>query len=48
MDEAERFYTDPQKWLQEEFSNTTLLPTHVVFFNVLEQVREQPETSPSP
>nr|XP_056721988.1 GPI mannosyltransferase 3 [Euleptes europaea] len=36
-DEAAVFYTDPQKWLTEEFSNTTLLPTHVVFFNVLEQ-----------
>ncbi|XP_060116088.1 GPI mannosyltransferase 3 [Heteronotia binoei] len=37
MDEADRFYTAPQQWLREEFSNTTLLPTHVVFFNVLLQ-----------
>ncbi|XP_054858930.1 GPI mannosyltransferase 3 isoform X2 [Eublepharis macularius] len=37
LDEAELFYADPRKWLTAEFSNTTLLPTHVVFFSVLEQ-----------
>ncbi|XP_077173721.1 GPI alpha-1,2-mannosyltransferase 3 isoform X2 [Paroedura picta] len=37
MDEADQFYADPQKWLREELPNATSLPTHVVFFNVLEQ-----------
>ncbi|XP_048337826.1 GPI mannosyltransferase 3 isoform X2 [Sphaerodactylus townsendi] len=37
LDEADLFYVDPPKWLTREFSNTSLLPTHVIFFNVLEQ-----------
>ncbi|KAL8197035.1 UNVERIFIED_CONTAM: hypothetical protein K2H54_007338 [Gekko kuhli] len=37
VDEAAKFYADPQKWLREEFSATTSLPTHVAFFSVLEQ-----------
>ncbi|XP_053222135.1 GPI mannosyltransferase 3 isoform X2 [Podarcis raffonei] len=37
LDEADLFYADPLSWLSETFSNVTLLPTHLVFFSVLEQ-----------
>ncbi|XP_028562723.2 GPI alpha-1,2-mannosyltransferase 3 isoform X1 [Podarcis muralis] len=37
LDEANLFYADPLSWLSETFSNVTLLPTHLVFFSVLEQ-----------
>ncbi|XP_030432594.1 GPI mannosyltransferase 3 isoform X1 [Gopherus evgoodei] len=36
LDEADIFYSNPLKWLNEEFCNGTL-PTHLVFFSVLEQ-----------
>ncbi|XP_043349312.1 GPI mannosyltransferase 3 isoform X2 [Dermochelys coriacea] len=36
IDEADIFYSNPLKWLNEEFYNGTL-PTHLVFFSVLEQ-----------
>ncbi|XP_073159909.1 GPI mannosyltransferase 3 isoform X2 [Lepidochelys kempii] len=36
LDEADIFYSNPLKWLNEEFYNGTL-PTHLVFFSVLEQ-----------
>ncbi|XP_042332394.1 GPI mannosyltransferase 3 isoform X2 [Sceloporus undulatus] len=38
QDEADLFYSSPLDWLQEEFvANTSLLPSHIVFFSVLEQ-----------
>ncbi|XP_062998904.1 GPI mannosyltransferase 3 [Elgaria multicarinata webbii] len=37
LDEADLFYASPLKWLREEFSNATLLPSHLVLFSVLEQ-----------
>ncbi|XP_051484770.1 GPI mannosyltransferase 3 isoform X2 [Apus apus] len=36
-DEADLFYSDPLGWLNKEFYNDTLLPSHLIFFNVLEQ-----------
>nr|XP_033775631.1 GPI mannosyltransferase 3 isoform X1 [Geotrypetes seraphini] len=37
IDEADIFYMSPLAWLRAEFYNETLLPTHLVIFNVLEQ-----------
>ncbi|XP_053573474.1 GPI mannosyltransferase 3 [Bombina bombina] len=37
IDEAELFYMSPLAWLNAEFFNTTLLPTHLIMFNVLEK-----------
>uniref|UniRef100_A0A6J0T323 Mannosyltransferase n=1 Tax=Pogona vitticeps TaxID=103695 RepID=A0A6J0T323_9SAUR len=37
QDEADRFYAGPLRWLAQEFPNATLLPSHLVFFSVLEQ-----------
>uniref|UniRef100_A0A8D0L3I9 Mannosyltransferase n=1 Tax=Sphenodon punctatus TaxID=8508 RepID=A0A8D0L3I9_SPHPU len=37
LDEAEQFYSEPLDWLKKEFYQDTLLPTHLVFFNILEQ-----------
>ncbi|XP_053128530.1 GPI mannosyltransferase 3 isoform X2 [Hemicordylus capensis] len=38
LDEADLFYADPLRWLQEEFAgNSAVLPSHLVFFSVLEQ-----------
>ncbi|KAM6425892.1 GPI mannosyltransferase 3 isoform 2-T2 [Liasis olivaceus] len=37
LDEAGLFYSRPLQWLSEEFPNATQLPSHLVFFNVLEQ-----------
>ncbi|XP_063170283.1 GPI mannosyltransferase 3 isoform X2 [Candoia aspera] len=39
LDEAELFYSHPLQWLSGEFPNATAtqLPSHLVFFNVLEQ-----------
>ncbi|KAH0619758.1 hypothetical protein JD844_014015 [Phrynosoma platyrhinos] len=38
QDEADLFYSAPLGWLQEEFAaNTSLLPSHMVLFSVLEQ-----------
>ncbi|KAF7241505.1 GPI mannosyltransferase 3 [Varanus komodoensis] len=37
LDEADLFYSSPLQWLQEEFSNTTLLPSHLVLFSTLKQ-----------
>ncbi|CAH0393990.1 unnamed protein product [Bemisia tabaci] len=34
-DEADRFYEDPLKWLQEEFRNGTNLPSHIISFERL-------------
>lgn len=39
FDEADLFYSSPLNWLKEEFhGNSTLLPSHLVFFSVLKQV----------
>ncbi|KAG8440457.1 hypothetical protein GDO86_006275 [Hymenochirus boettgeri] len=38
IDEAELFYTSPLAWLNAEFYNRTLLPTHLIMFSTLEQV----------
>ncbi|XP_059570673.1 GPI mannosyltransferase 3 isoform X1 [Alligator mississippiensis] len=37
LDEADVFYSNPLRWLKEEFYNDTLLPNHLIFFSVLEQ-----------
>ncbi|XP_067161602.1 GPI mannosyltransferase 3 isoform X3 [Apteryx mantelli] len=37
IDEADLFYSNPLAWLNEEFYNDTLLPSHLIFFSVLEQ-----------
>ncbi|XP_031472395.1 GPI mannosyltransferase 3 isoform X2 [Phasianus colchicus] len=37
VDEADLFYSNPLGWLNKEFYNDTLLPSHLIFFNVLEQ-----------
>ncbi|XP_026537908.1 GPI mannosyltransferase 3 [Notechis scutatus] len=37
LDEADLFYSHPLPWLNKEFPNTTQLPSHLVFFNGLEQ-----------
>uniref|UniRef100_A0A6I8QXS2 Mannosyltransferase n=1 Tax=Xenopus tropicalis TaxID=8364 RepID=A0A6I8QXS2_XENTR len=36
VDEAELFYASPLAWLNAEFYNKTLLPTHLIMFSVLE------------
>ncbi|KAJ6664343.1 hypothetical protein lerEdw1_008562 [Lerista edwardsae] len=37
-DEADLFYSNPLNWLKEEFhGNSTLLPSHLVLFSVLQQ-----------
>lgn len=38
IDEADVFYLNPLGWLNKEFYNDTLLPSHLIFFSVLEQV----------
>ncbi|POI26917.1 hypothetical protein CIB84_009334, partial [Bambusicola thoracicus] len=37
VDEADVFYSNPLGWLNKEFYNDTLLPSHLIFFSVLEQ-----------
>ncbi|KAI6078079.1 GPI mannosyltransferase 3 [Aix galericulata] len=37
IDEADVFYSNPLGWLNKEFHNDTLLPSHLIFFSVLEQ-----------
>ncbi|NXM33164.1 PIGB mannosyltransferase, partial [Oxyruncus cristatus] len=37
IDEADVFYSNPLGWLNKEFYNDTLLPSHLILFNVLEQ-----------
>ncbi|NWH79681.1 PIGB mannosyltransferase, partial [Piaya cayana] len=37
IDEADVFYSNPLGWLNEEFYNDALLPSHLIFFSVLEQ-----------
>ncbi|XP_071899454.1 GPI mannosyltransferase 3 isoform X2 [Anas platyrhynchos] len=37
IDEADVFYLNPLGWLNKEFYNDTLLPSHLIFFSVLEQ-----------
>ncbi|KAK2539519.1 Pigb [Columba livia] len=37
IDEADAFYSNPLDWLNKEFYNDTLLPSHLIFFSVLEQ-----------
>ncbi|XP_030313201.1 GPI mannosyltransferase 3 isoform X4 [Calypte anna] len=37
IDEADVFYSNPLGWLNKEFYNNTLLPSHLIFFSVLEQ-----------
>lgn len=39
VDEADVFYSNPLGWLNKEFYNDTLLPSHLILFSVLEQVR---------
>ncbi|XP_029495112.1 GPI mannosyltransferase 3 isoform X1 [Oncorhynchus nerka] len=36
VDEAERFFADPHHWLRTSFPYKSMLPTHLVFFDVLE------------
>ncbi|KAJ7986150.1 hypothetical protein DPEC_G00347800 [Dallia pectoralis] len=36
-DEAERFFDDPHHWLMTSFPYKSMLPTHLVFFDVLQQ-----------
>ncbi|XP_019910540.1 GPI mannosyltransferase 3 isoform X2 [Esox lucius] len=38
VDEAERFFADPHQWLMTSFPYKSMLPTHLVFFDVLEQI----------
>lgn len=38
VDEADVFYSDPAAWLRTTFPYAESLPTHLVFFNVLEKV----------
>lgn len=38
--EADMFYLNPLKWLYMEFQNDSQLPTHLIIFSVLEEVRE--------
>ncbi|XP_055571209.1 GPI mannosyltransferase 3 isoform X4 [Falco biarmicus] len=37
IDEADLFYSNPLGWLNKEFYKDTLLPSHLIFFSVLEQ-----------
>ncbi|NWU93974.1 PIGB mannosyltransferase, partial [Upupa epops] len=37
IDEADMFYSNPLSWLNKEFYNETLLPSHLIFFDVLQQ-----------
>ncbi|XP_055363363.1 GPI mannosyltransferase 3 isoform X2 [Betta splendens] len=37
VDEAEQFYDDPLLWLQTSFPYKSSLPTHLIFFDVLEK-----------
>ncbi|XP_020836943.1 GPI alpha-1,2-mannosyltransferase 3 [Phascolarctos cinereus] len=37
LDEADKFYLNPLSWLNEEFSSSILLPTHLIIFSVLEE-----------
>ncbi|CAB1339388.1 unnamed protein product [Coregonus sp. 'balchen'] len=37
VDEAERFFADPHHWLRTSFPYKSMLPTHLVFFDVLEK-----------
>ncbi|KAL1007283.1 hypothetical protein UPYG_G00084510 [Umbra pygmaea] len=37
VDEAERFFDDPHRWLMTSFPYKSMLPSHLVFFDVLEQ-----------
>ncbi|XP_075431855.1 GPI alpha-1,2-mannosyltransferase 3 [Ascaphus truei] len=37
IDEADIFYISPLAWLNAEFHNATLLPTHLIIFSALEQ-----------
>ncbi|XP_069480962.1 GPI mannosyltransferase 3 [Ambystoma mexicanum] len=37
IDEADLFYMSPLAWLNAEFVNETLLPSHLIFFSVLEK-----------
>ncbi|XP_071424528.1 GPI mannosyltransferase 3 isoform X3 [Pithys albifrons albifrons] len=37
IDEADVFYSNPLGWLNKEFYNDTLLPSHLILFSVLEQ-----------
>jgi hypothetical protein len=38
IDEADRFYKNPQKWLNETFNKKQDLPSHIIFFDVLFKV----------
>lgn len=42
VEEAARFYSDPLRWLRTSFPYKSSLPTHLVLFNVLEEVRYFP------
>lgn len=37
IDEADLFYMSPLAWLNAEFFNETLLPSHLIFFSALEK-----------
>lgn len=38
VDEAKTFFTEPLHWLTVTFSNQSSLPTHLILFDVLEEV----------
>lgn len=40
LTEADIFYLNPLKWLYREFHNDSTLPTHLIIFSVLEEVKE--------
>ena len=38
VDEADLFFADPNGWLRSAYPNPESLPSHMVFFDALEQV----------
>lgn len=50
VDEADQFYQNPKKWLYESCKNKQelpdlILPSHIIFFDVLLKVSCMPVTS---
>ncbi|XP_032337029.1 GPI mannosyltransferase 3 isoform X4 [Camelus ferus] len=48
LTEADIFYLNPLKWLYREFHNDSTLPTHLIIFSVLEEVKEHEKKEISP
>jgi len=40
LDEAAIFYLNPLNWLDKEFHSDSTLPTHLIIFSILEEVRK--------